>query len=205
MRRTRLVVWGLSAALALLLAVVSGRRLWGSAEPPLPDRLFRVRPFALVDQDGRPVSDADLRGGPWIAAFVFTSCRTICPTITTTMANLARRLGDEPRVRFVSFTVDPETDTPEVLRAYAERHRIDRRRWRLLTGEPSRVREVIESGLRQPVGEREALPDAPGSYEIVHAGRLLLVDGDGYARGLYALNAEELALLERHARALAAR
>jgi protein SCO1/2 len=189
--------------LALSLAVASGRRLWGDLAEPLPDRLFRVRSFVLVDQDGREVADTDLRGGPWIAAFVFTSCRTICPTITTTMANVARRLQDETRVRFVSFTVDPETDTPEVLRAYAQRHRIDTRRWRLLTGEPARVREVVESGLRQPAGAREAMPDVPGEYEIVHARRLLLVDGDGYARGLYGLGAQELVLLERHARALA--
>lgn len=201
MSRLRIVVWSLSAVLALGLAVVAGKRAFGPGPSDGLPVLFAVRPFDLVDQDGHPFSDRALRGHPWIASFMFTSCRTICPLLTTQQGNVARRLADVPSVRFVSITVDPERDTPPVLRAFAEQHHADLTRWSFLTGEPALVRRVIEGGLLQPVGEHEARPD--GAYDIVHTARLLLVDGEGRARGLYPLSAPELARLVRDARTLA--
>lgn len=206
MSRLRMIVWGVTAVLALALSIVAGSRAFGGrangvgvSEDALPV-LFTVQPFTLIDHDGQPFTDRTLRGHPYIASFVFTTCKTICPMITSQQANVARHLADVPAVRFVSVTVDPEHDTPPVLRAYAERHHADLSRWSFLTGEPALVRRTIEGGLLQPVGEREARPD--GAYDIVHAGRLLLVDGQGRARGLYTLTTEQLAQLERDARSL---
>ena len=199
MSRLRIAVWSLSAVAALALAVFAGVRAYGGADgPPV---LFAVKPFALVDQDGRAFASTALRGHPWIAAFIFTTCKTICPMITAQQGNVARRLADVPAMRFVSFTVDPENDTPPVLRAFGERHRADFSRWSFLGGDPATVRGVIEGGLLQPVGGRE--PRADGAWDIVHTGRLLLVDAEGRARGLYALDTASLARLERDARALA--
>lgn len=200
MPRLRMIVWGLSAVLALGLAIAAGMRAFGHGQRGELPVLFAVRPFELVDQDGRPLGDRALRGQPWIASFIFTTCKTACPMLTTQQGNVARRLADIPAIRFVSITVDPEHDTPPVLRAFGERHHADFARWSFLTGEPAAVRRIIEGGLMQPVGEREARPD--GAYDIVHTGRLLLVDADGRARGLYALTADELAKLERDARSL---
>jgi len=199
MSRLRIVVWSVSALVALGFAIVAGLRAFGRTGEDAP--LFVVRPFALVDQDGRPFSSQSLRGQPWIASFVFTTCKTICPMITAQQGNVARRLRDVPTIRFVSITVDPAHDTPDVLRAYGERHRADFTRWTFLTGGPAVVRRVVEGGLLQPVGEREARPD--GAWDIVHTGRLLLVDAESRARRLYALDAASLAQLERDARALA--
>jgi len=199
MSRLRIVVWSVSALVALGFAIVAGLRVFGRTGEDAP--LFVVRPFSLVDQDGRPFTSQSLRGRPWIASFVFTTCKTICPMITAQQGNVARRLRDVPAIRFVSITVDPAHDTPDVLRAYGERQRADFTRWTFLTGEPAVVRRVVEGGLLQPVGEREARPD--GAWDIVHTGRLLLVDPDGRARRLYALDAASLAQLERDARALA--
>jgi protein SCO1/2 len=199
MSRLRIVIWSVSALLALGLAVSAGMRAFGgSGELPV---LFAVRPFSLVDQDGRAFASSALRGRPWIGAFVFTTCKTICPMITAQQGNVARRLRDVSAIRFVSITVDPAHDTPAVLRAYGERHHADFTRWSFLTGEPAVVQRVVEGGLFQPIGEREARPD--GAWDIVHTGRLLLVDGEGRARRLYALDAASLAQLEQDARALA--
>lgn len=200
MPRLRMLVWGLSALFALGLAIAAGTRAFRHVERDELPVLFAVRSFELVDQDGRPLGDRELRGQPWIASFIFTTCKTACPMLTTQQGNVARRLADVPAIRFVSITVDPEHDTPPVLRAFGERHHADFARWSFLTGEPATVRRIIESGLLQPVGEREARSD--GAYDIVHTGRLLLVDGDGRARGLYELSTEALAKLERDARSL---
>lgn len=200
MSRLRMIVWGVTAVLALGLAIAAGSRAFGGSGGDTLPVLFDVQPFALIDQDGQPFTDRKLRGNPYIASFVFTSCKTICPMITSQQANVARHLADAPAIRFVSITVDPEQDTPPVLRAYAERHHADLARWSFLTGEPGHVRRTIEAGLLQPVGEREARPD--GAYDIVHTGRLLLVDGEGRARGLYTLTRAQLAQLERDARSL---
>lgn len=199
MSRLRIAMWTLSAFLALGFAVSAGMRAFGGAGG-LPV-LYAVRPFSLVDQDGQSFSSRALRGRPWIGAFVFTTCKTICPMITAQQGNVARRLRDVPSIRFVSITVDPAHDTPAVLRAYGERHRADFARWSFLTGDPATVRRVVEGGLLQPVGERELRSD--GAWDIVHTGRLLLVDGEGRARRLYALDAASLANLETDARALA--
>src|SRR5690606_168937 len=116
------------------------------------------------------------------------------PVLTTQMANLHRRI-DSPDVRFVSVSVDPATDTPERLREYAARFRADTSRWSFLTGDPASMRLTIERAFRQPVGERHDLGD--GRYDILHAGRYMLVYRRVMLRRLYATDAQCLTRLER--------
>lgn len=172
----------------LLVLVLAGC----GEEEALPEML-PIGEFALTDQDGRAFGSAELRGKVWVADFIFTSCPDICPVMSTQMANLHRRIADAD-VRFVSITVDPERDTPEVLREYAARFRADSR-WRFLTGEAAVVRRTIEQGFRLPVGDREARPG--GGYDILHGSRFALVDRRGILRGLYETDAEGLERLER--------
>lgn len=145
----------------------------------LPEILV-VRDFALTDQRGDAFDARGLRGHVWVASFVFTSCRDVCPLITNQVANLHRRVRDE-RVRFVSISVDPSVDTPEVLADYAARYGADER-WVFLTGAPEDVRRVVTEHFRVAMGE----PDrADGPYQIAHGEQLLLVDRDGVLRGQY--------------------
>ncbi|HEY8432105.1 MAG TPA: SCO family protein [Sandaracinaceae bacterium] len=184
----------------LAAAVLAASVIGCSGGEPLPE-LVPIGEFALVDQDGRPFGNDDLRGKVWIVDFVFTSCRNACPVLTTQMANLHRRI-DSPDVRFVSVSVDPATDTPERLREYAARFRADTSRWTFLTGDPATVRLTIERAFRQPVGERTELGE--GGYDILHANRFMLVDRRGMLRGLYETDAEGLERLERDALRLVA-
>ncbi|MCZ7677247.1 MAG: SCO family protein [Sandaracinaceae bacterium] len=117
------------AALAAALSVIAVLAT-GCGEEPLPE-LLPIGEFALVDQDGEDVTNADLRGKVWIVDFVFTSCPDVCPVLTTQMANLHRRI-DAGDVRFVSVSVDPAEDTPERLREYAARFGADTSRWSFL-------------------------------------------------------------------------
>jgi protein SCO1/2 len=104
---------------------------------PAPD-------FALISQDRARVSLRDLRGKVVAVAFIFVSCTDVCPMLTDNMVRVKERLGDAfgPKVAFVSITVDPEHDTPEVLKQYAESFDADLKGWWFLTGDPAEVREV---------------------------------------------------------------
>ncbi|AKF10683.1 SCO family protein [Sandaracinus amylolyticus] len=196
-RRTRLIAGGVGWALVAAMALA----LWARSERASePEVLMPIAPFELVDQDGRAFGSAQLRGQVWIAGFAFTSCTSICPMLTSQMANLQRRLaerGDD--VQLVTITVDPETDTPARMRAYAEQYRADLRSWSFLTGEPQRVRETIEQGFRRPIGARR---DVEGGYDILHSGDLMLVDRDGMLRGIYPTDQDGLDALMRDVGAL---
>jgi protein SCO1 len=104
---------------------------------PAPD-------FILVSQDRRQVSLRDFRGKVVAVAFIFASCTDVCPMLTDNMARVKDKLGPTfgPQIAFVSITVDPERDTPEVLKEYAENFGADLKGWSFLTGDPAVVREV---------------------------------------------------------------
>ncbi|NJK89997.1 MAG: SCO family protein [Myxococcales bacterium] len=101
---------------------------------PLPE-LFTLPTFELVDQEGQRFGTEQLTGEVWIATFIFTTCPTVCETLTRRTRQLQERLDARAlEARIVTFTVDPEQDSPDVLKAYAARHRADLARWQFLTG-----------------------------------------------------------------------
>ncbi len=184
-------------ALAGVLAALVPTSMACGSEDELPE-IFVVRPFTLTDQTGAPFDSTSLRGHTWIANFMFTSCTSICPLLTTHVANLQRRLADTD-VRFVSITVDPEVDTPAVLSAYAERYAADPHRWSFLTGPREDVRRVVVENLHASMGEAET---REAGFDIAHSGKLLLVDGNGVVRGQYDTDRAGLEAIERDARRL---
>jgi len=163
----------------------------GDEAPPV---LAEVPVFTLVDQDGEGYGAEDLRGKPWIASFIFTRCPSVCPMLTSTVRNLQGRL-EGVDIRFVSFSVDPENDTPEVLRRYADSHGADLSTWHFLTGSSEALRETIEEGLRVSMGVREG-------RDITHGTHLVLVDAEMHVRGYYRTDAAGLERLETDARLL---
>ncbi len=170
--------------------------LLGCSEPEPPPTLLEVPDFSLTSQAAEPFGSAQLEGEVWIANFVFTRCPTICPLLTTQMKGLTETLADTP-VRFVSFSVDPANDTPEVLTTYAEQHGADLERWTFLTGDNEAVEQVIVRGLRMRMGDE---PDETGN--ILHGSHFVLVDGTGTIRGYYQSNTEGLRDIAEDARLL---
>lgn len=158
--------------------------------------LTEVPNFTLTRESGEAFSSASsLRGHVWIANFIFTTCPSICPTLTSQMGNLERRTRGAD-IRFVSFSVDPETDTPEVLARYARSHDANLERWAFLTGDAPQMRAVIEEGLRMRMGERA------DDGDILHGGHFVLVDASGHVRGFYRNEGSEQERLEEDARRL---
>jgi protein SCO1/2 len=104
---------------------------------PAPD-------FALTSQDGERVTLADYRGKVVAVAFIFTTCPDICPMLTANMASVQEELGEDfgAKIAFASITVDPERDTPDVLKNYAEMFGADLDGWTFLTGDPAAVKDI---------------------------------------------------------------
>ncbi|PYM71728.1 MAG: hypothetical protein DME03_19185 [Candidatus Rokuibacteriota bacterium] len=128
--------------------------------------------FTLVDQAGATVKSESLRGRVLVVSFVFTTCAEACPLITAQLARTQGRVRSEKldaRVRFVSITLDPLTDRPEMLRRYADSYGIDLASWHLLTGASDDVSRVIRAfGLNALARERS-----------VHGSLVVLVDAEG--------------------------
>ena len=164
---------------ALCLTVNLGCRR-ASELPALGD----VGTFNLVDQGGRPVSAESMRGQVWAAAFFFTRCPTVCPRITRRMRDLQQAAAKEGiKLQLVSFSVDPEHDTPEVLTAYAKQHGAETESWRFLTGDLEVVRKTSELGFKLAL-DGKATAGAE-HFGLFHGSHLVLVDGAGQIRGYY--------------------
>ncbi len=144
-----------------------------------------VPAFQLTNQEGRPFGSEELKGKIWIADFIFTSCPGPCPIISSRMSELQRPLENSD-VHLVSFTVDPETDTPEVLRGYAERFHARDGRWDFLTGPEATLYPLIKDGFKLGVSD--------GADELgvpVHSTRAALVDRKGAIRAYYDMTAPD--------------
>jgi protein SCO1 len=115
----------------------------GSQEQSLP-RIAPAPGFTLTSQDGARVSLADLRGKVVAVTFIFTGCTVTCPTLTPMMSLVQDRLGRDfgSKIAFASITVDPENDTPEMLKLYAQMHGADFAGWSFLTGSPQIIADL---------------------------------------------------------------
>jgi protein SCO1/2 len=177
-----------------------------SRPKPLP--VYGTLPtWQLTDQAGRPFGSAQLRGHAWVANFMFTSCPTICPTLTRHMARVQQRtasLGD--RFQLVSISVDPAVDTPQRLSEYGHRYGYDPRRWHFVTGEATALQSIAADGFRVALGQ---IPppgqERPHDFNILHSANLMLVDGEGRIRGVYRADDDGLSDLAREAGAIAGR
>lgn len=200
MTTTRAISLVVSAALLALAVTLHVAKRSGKTTTDLPV-LSAVPPFALTDHTGGIYRAADLRGTPWVASFIFTRCPTICPALSSRMAEVQRRTEGTP-VRLVSFSVDPDFDTPAVLSEYAKRFDAGRR-WTFLTGDFGVMRSAIEDGLKISMGRAQAGPVVDAS-QVFHGTHLVLVDAEGRIRGYYDVKEDAgLDALLRDARSLA--
>jgi len=156
---------------------------------PLP-KLGQVGAFSLFNQNAAAVSAETLRGKVWVAAFFFTRCPSICPRITRRMRALQVAAGKKaPALSLVSFSVDPENDTPPVLLAYAQRFDADSKNWFFLTGDLDVVKRTVVDGFKLAL---DGKPDpAAENGGIIHGSHLVLVDRTLAIRGYYRSDDDE--------------
>ena len=159
--------------------------VWNSrklAELPLPV-LGEAGAFQLTDQSARSVGSRQLGGKVWIADFIFTSCAGPCPTMSALMRRFTEQLSDFDQVRFVSFSVDPERDTPERLAEYGARYHADPERWFFLTGDKDAIYDLAEKRFRLAAADTD--PALRSAHTILHSSKFVLVDKAGKIRGYY--------------------
>jgi len=145
------------------------------------DTVYQKIPhFVLLNQDSMPFDSQQLVGKVHVADFMFTSCPGICPVMTSQMQRLQEMTKDFPPFQMLSFTVDPDRDTPSKLKAYAKKHRADLKRWTFLTGPMDSIYKV---GIKGYYLGMQKDSTEPGGY--LHSGRFVLVDGKGLIRGYY--------------------
>ena len=131
--------------------------------------------FSLVDQDGDRFTLDNVKGNVWLADFIFTTCSGPCPIMTERMGMVQHDLLDIDKLKFVSFTVNPDYDTPEVLKKYAQRFDADVGSWSFVTGKYEQIQELIVEGFK--MGDVEEI--------VFHSTRFALVDHEGNLRGYY--------------------
>jgi protein SCO1 len=144
MRAALILALAALVTLASLLLVLSrDAPQHTSLEPPLP-KIAPAPEFVLTSQDGAPVTLADLRGRVVAVTFILTMCTTTCPVLTPMMSFVQDQLGSDfgAKIRFVSITVDPERDTADVLKQYAQSFGANFAGWSFLTGTPEAIRDV---------------------------------------------------------------
>jgi protein SCO1 len=138
------------AAITVIFVVLASLMLAQphNAEPAAQEQaLPKIAPapeFALISQDGAPVKLTDYRGKVVALTFIFTLCADTCPVLTPMMSFVQDQLGSDfgEKIHFVSITVDPERDTPEVLKEYAQAFGANLSGWSFLTGTPDAIRDV---------------------------------------------------------------
>ncbi len=137
----------------------------------------RIPEFAFYNQDSLLISEQDLMGKVYVVEFFFASCPTICPIMNKNLVEVQNEFLDEDNFGIASFTIDPEHDTPEVLRAYADRYGIVDMDWHLLNGSVDQVYELANAGFNIYA---QQMQNVPGGFE--HSGLFALVDKEGYIR-----------------------
>ncbi len=152
--------------------------------PPELPVLFKLPNYQFTNEAGQPFGTNELKGKVYIANFIFTSCKTVCPNILAKTQKVQHRLrGVMDRAAIVSFSVDPETDTPAVLQAKATELKAKPFVWHFLTGERKEIQKLLVDGFKVPMGEKEVV--AENIMDVAHSGKYVLVDGNGNVRGYY--------------------
>lgn len=141
---------------------------------------YTIPDFSFINQDSIVITNKDYAGKIYLADFFFTSCRTICPTMNIEMKRVHDVFQHEDQIRYLSHTIDPETDNVRVLKNYAEGLEADPQRWNFVTGRKVDLYHMAQKGYYV-----SALEDAMAEDGIVHSAAIILVDREGHIRGYY--------------------
>ncbi len=189
------------AAMVLVAGAAVGIGAWGILRPPpgpSPEKSFPSPDFTVTTHDGATLHRNDLRGRPWLAAFVFTRCTSVCPIVTSRLSGFARTLP--PAYRIVAFSIDPDHDTRDVLAKHAAGLGADGKRWAFTRFESKAERDrVVQKGFFM------GLEDTPAdtANPIAHAPYIALIDANGVVRAWYdSTDADKMEELRRDATAL---
>lgn len=137
----------------------------------------KVPEFAFTDQDGLIITNDDYKGKVFVVEFFFTRCPSICPIMNTNLVQVQETFKEFENFGIAAFTIDPENDTPMVLKEYAEKYGITNPNWHLMTGDKTMIYDLANTGFN--IFAKENM-NVPGGFE--HSGYFALVDKQGFLR-----------------------
>ena len=141
----------------------------------------KMVPFEFFNDDSVKITNDDFEGKIWVADFFFTTCPTICPTMTKNLKWLNEQTIDlKEQVQFISFTINPTHDKPSILKQYKKHHKIEASNWSFLTGDEAFTHQLGIDHFQIFAGQ-----DAGAAGGYAHSGAFTLIDKEGYVRGVY--------------------
>lgn len=153
----------------------------------ITDTIYHTIPgFKFVNQKGDTVTEKITEGKVYVADFFFTSCPTICPVMKKQMVKVYNEFKTNPDVLLISHTIDPEHDTPQVLKQFADDLGVSESQWQFLTGPKEKIYEI---GQQSYMSTAKADSTAEGGF--IHSGAFILVDKEKHVRGMYDGTTEE--------------
>ncbi|MEH6537148.1 MAG: SCO family protein [Psychroserpens sp.] len=137
----------------------------------------KVPPFSFVNQNGKTITNKDFEGKVYVVEFFFTTCPSICPRMNRNLVQIQNTFSDFEDFGVASFTINPDYDTQEILKTYAEKYGINNPNWHLMTGDKEVVYALANVGFNIYAGEN---PNVEGGFE--HSGNFALIDKNGFMR-----------------------
>lgn len=137
----------------------------------------KVKDFEFTNQNGKTITNQDYEGKVYVAEFFFTTCPTICPIMNTNMVEIQNEFYGNPNFGIASFSINPDYDTPEILKEYEKKYKITNPSWHLLTGDLNDVYKLANEGFNLYVGTNS---EVEGGFE--HSGFFALIDKNGNIR-----------------------
>ena len=194
-RKIEWLVWG---GLALVIVVIGAAFVSSEVSGPVGPLpvIGRIPNFQLTNQNSETISPANLQGQVWVANIIFTRCPGPCRTVTRKLAELQASLPAGLPVRFVTLTSDPDYDTPEVLRKFADEFKADTNRWWFLTGNKPEIRSLAVNDFKFVVVEKPAQDRTVPDDLFIHSIWFALIDQQGRMRGWVDRDGQEHAIFE---------
>ena len=140
----------------------------------------KVPEFSFIDQNGNTITNKDYEGKVYLVEFFFTTCPTICPRMNSNLIQIQNNFEGIDNFGVASFTINPNYDTPEVLKAYAEKYGVTNPNWHLRTGEQNAIYKLANEGFNLYTAEDESVE---GGFE--HSGNFALIDKNGFIRSRF--------------------
>lgn len=147
-----------------------------------------ISDFSFTNQNGEIITQKDYEGKVYVADFFFTTCKSICPKMTTNLVEVQKAFVDNPKVKLISFSVMPDIDSVSVLKEYAQQNGVVDSKWNLVTGDKKAIYTMARKSY---LAVKQGRPDE--QYDMVHTENFVLVDSKKRVRGFYdGTNKEEI-------------
>lgn len=191
MKKNKLVIWFVVLVLVVPIVAFGLLRYSESHFKNLPyygdsyqeqdrTKAYQVSSFRFTNQDGKETTGDFTSGKIWVVCYFFTRCPSICPKMISGMGDVQEKFKNEEALKMVSFTVDPEHDTPEILNNYAHSKGINTKQWKLVTGTKQDLYRYARRELKLVATDGDG---GPGDF--IHSDRLVLLDKQNHIRGYY--------------------